>query len=210
MMENEAAIAATALIGAYLIGSFPAPYIMGRLRKGIDIREVGTRNMGAANVFYQVGAVEGVIVLLLDVGKGAAAVYLARSLGAPLYIELVAAAVVVAGHVFPVFLKFRGGKGGAALIGALAFLLPLGVPIYLGIFGVALLISRFPTFSYSLALYSVPIVAALLYHSSVLVIFSVGMILVLSLRYVPRVKEMYSAAGGWRRVILRTNLKQRF
>jgi glycerol-3-phosphate acyltransferase PlsY len=210
MMENEAAIAATALIGAYLIGSFPAPYIMGRLRKGIDIREVGTRNMGAANVFYQVGAVEGVIVLLLDVGKGAAAVYLARSLGAPLYIELVAAAVVVAGHVFPVFLKFRGGKGGAALIGALAFLLPLGVPIYLGIFGVALLISRFPTFSYSLALYSVPIVAALLYHSSVLVIFSVGMILVLSLRYVPRVKEMYSAAGGWRRVILRTSLKQRF
>jgi glycerol-3-phosphate acyltransferase PlsY len=209
-MENEAAVVAVSLISAYLIGSFPAPYIVARLRKGIDIREVGTRNMGAANVFYQVGLVEGMIVLVLDVGKGAAAVYLARWLGAPLYIELLAAAAVVLGHVCPVFLKFRGGKGGAACIGAFAMLLPQGVPIYLGIFFVALLISRFPTFSYSVALISVPVVAAVIYHSTVLVIFTVGMILVLSIRYVPRIREMYAGAGGWRRVLLRSSLKERF
>lgn len=209
-MDNEAAVGAVSLISAYLIGSFPAPYIVARLRKGIDIREVGTRNMGAANVFYQVGMVEGVFVLLLDVGKGAAAVYLAQWLGAPLYIELLAAAVVVLGHVCPVFLKFRGGKGGAACIGAFAMLLPQGVPIYLGVFFVALLISRFPTFSYSMALISVPVVAAVMYHSAVLVIFTVGMILVLSIRYVPRIREMYAAAGGWRRLILRGSIKERF
>ena len=209
-MDSEAAIAVGSVVSAYLIGSFPAPYIVARLRKGIDIRQVGTRNMGAANVFYQVGVVEGMIVLVVDVGKGAAAVYLARWLGAPLYIELLAAAAVVLGHVCPVFLRFRGGKGGAACIGAFAMLLPQGVPIYLGIFLVALLISRFPTFSYSLALISVPVVAATMYHSAVLVIFTVGMILVLSIRYVPRIREMYAAAGGWRRVLFRRSVKERF
>ena len=209
-MENEAAVPAISLISAYLIGSFPAPYIVARLRKGIDIREVGTRNMGAANVFYQVGLVEGMIVLLLDVGKGAAAVAVARWLGAPLYVELLAAAAVVLGHVCPVFLRFRGGKGGAACIGAFAMLLPQGIPIYLAVFFIALVISRFPTFSYSLALISVPVVAATIYHSATLVMFTVGMILVLSVRYVPRIREMYAAAGGWRRMILRRSVKERF
>ena len=89
-------------------------------------------------------------------------------------------------------------------------LMPQGVPIYLGIFVVALLITRFPTFSYSLALISVPAIAAGIYHSAVLVVFTVGMILVLSIRYVPRIREMYAAAGGWRRVILRRSVRERF
>ena len=77
-MGNQILYIAIALISAYLIGSFPSAYVAGRLRKGIDIREVGTRNMGAMNVFYQVGFVAGLLVLAVDVGKGAAAVALAR------------------------------------------------------------------------------------------------------------------------------------
>jgi glycerol-3-phosphate acyltransferase PlsY len=208
-MNSEILVAAAAIVSSYLIGSFPTPYVVGRLRKGIDIREVGSRNMGAANVMYQVGLAEGILVLIVDIGKGAAAVLLARWLGAPLPIELMAGAAAVLGHAFPVFLKFRGGKGGAALLGVLAVFMPHGIPYYLGVFVVALLISRFPTFSFSVSLLIVPFIAWLIYHSGALVLFTVVMELLLGIRYIGRVKEMYSAGGGWRRVVLRRSLKER-
>lgn len=201
--------AAIAIISSYLMGSFPTAYIMGRLRKGIDIREVGSRNMGAANVIYQVGLAEGLPVLVIDVGKGAAAILLARWLEVPLAIQLLAGAAAVVGHAFPVFLKFRGGKGGAACVGALAVLMPQGIPIFLGIFTIVLLISRYPTFSFSVSLLSVPFFAWLIYHSAALVVFTVIMELILGIRYIPRMREMYAAAGGWRRVILRRSFKER-
>ena len=208
-MDNEALVIAVAVVAAYLIGSFPAPYIVARLRKGIDIREVGSRNMGAANVMYQVGPVDGILVLVVDVGKGAAAVLLARWLGVPPVVELVAGAAVAAGHAFPVYLKFRGGKGGAALLGALAVLMPQAIPWYLGFFLVALVVSRFPTFSFSVSLLSVPFMAWLIYHSGPLIVFVVVMEVILCARYIPRMKEMYERAGGWRRVILRRSLRER-
>jgi len=201
--------ATIAIISSYLMGSFPTAYIMGRLRKGIDIREVGSRNMGAANVIYQVGLAEGLLVLVIDVGKGAAAILLARWLEVPLAIQLLAGAAAVVGHAFPVFLKFRGGKGGAACVGALAVLMPQGIPIFLGIFTIVLLISRYPTFSFSVSLLSVPFFAWLIYHSAALVVFTVIMELILGIRYIPRMREMYAAAGGWRRVILRRSFKER-
>jgi glycerol-3-phosphate acyltransferase PlsY len=208
-VDNEALVIAVAVVAAYLIGSFPAPYIVARLRKGIDIREVGSRNMGAANVMYQVGPVEGILVLVTDVGKGAAAVLLARWLGVPPVVELVAGAAVAAGHAFPVYLKFRGGKGGAALLGALAVLMPQAIPWYLGFFLVALVVSRFPTFSFSVSLLSVPFMAWLIYHSGPLIVFTVVMEVILCVRYIPRIREMYERAGGWRRVILRRSLRER-
>ena len=201
--------AAIAIISSYLMGSFPTAYIMGRLRRGIDIREVGSRNMGAANVIYQVGLAEGLLVLVIDIGKGAAAILLARWLEVPLAIQLLAGATAVVGHAFPVFLKFRGGKGGAACVGALAVLMPQGIPIFLGIFTIVLLISRYPTFSFSVSLLSVPFFAWLIYHSAALVVFTVIMELILGIRYIPRMREMYAAAGGWRRVILRRSFKER-
>ena len=201
--------ATIAIISSYLMGAFPTAYIMGRLRKGIDIREVGSRNMGAANVIYQVGLAEGLLVLVIDVGKGAAAILLARWLEVPLAIQLLAGAAAVVGHAFPVFLKFRGGKGGAACVGALAVLMPQGIPIFLGIFTIVLLISRYPTFSFSVSLLSVPFFAWLIYHSAALVVFTVIMELILGIRYIPRMREMYAAAGGWRRVILRRSFKER-
>ena len=67
-----------AIVAAYLLGSFPSAYLMGRLRKGIDIRTVGSQNMGAMNSIYNIGFIYGVIVLALDLGKGFAAVALAH------------------------------------------------------------------------------------------------------------------------------------
>ena len=89
-MINDILFIAIALICAYLIGSFPSAYIMARLRKGIDIRGVGSKNVGAMNVFYKVGFAEGILVLAVDISKGAAAVALARWLGVPMIVELLA------------------------------------------------------------------------------------------------------------------------
>jgi glycerol-3-phosphate acyltransferase PlsY len=208
-MINEALSIAIAIIGSYLLGSIPSAYIAGRLKKGVDIREVGSRNMGAMNVFYKVGIVSGLLVLAVDIGKGAAAVALARWLGVPVIVEMLAGATAVIGHGFPVWLKFRGGRGGATLIGVLFFFMPWGIPIGLAIFGLLLLLTRFPTLSYSIALICFPFVAWLIYHRGDYVAFSSLLLLIPLIRYIPRIKEMRAKAGGWRRLALRRNLKDR-
>ena len=209
-MDNDILNAIVALAGAYLLGSFPTAYVIGRLRKGIDIRKVGTRNMGAMNTVYTLGIAYGILVLIIDVAKGVAAIMLARWLEVPLTVELVAGGMAVIGHIFPVFLGFRGGRGGAVCIGVFAALMPWGVPIGTGIFLLLLLITRFPTFSYSLALGCFPFVAWSIYDSGTLILFSVIMLLILLARYVPRIKEMRTTGGSWRRVLLRRRLKDRF
>ena len=200
---------ALALILAYLLGSIPAAYLAGRLIKGIDIRQVGTRNMGAMNVFYQLGFLAGLIVLVVDIGKGAAAIALAFWLGTPDIIVLLAGIAAVLGHSFPVWLRFRGGKGGATTIGVLIFLMPWGIPIGLALFGLVLLLSRFPTLSYSVALVSFPFVAWLIYHDGVLVTYTIALLLIPALQYIPRVKEIRSKSGSWRSALLRKNIKDR-
>ena len=208
-MINDILFIAVALIGAYLIGSFPSAYLMARFRKGIDIRGVGSKNVGAMNVFYKVGFAEGILVLAMDIGKGAVAIALARWLGVPVIAELFAGVAVVMGHSFPVWLKFHGGKGGATIIGILIFLMPWGIPFYAGIFGLTLLVTRFPTFSYSVAFLCFPFVAWLVYQSGTLVAFSLCIVLLPMIKYIPRIKEMHSTGGSWRHVLLRRNLKDR-
>ena len=208
-MIKEIFMIALALICAYLLGSIPSAYMMARFRKGIDIRGVGSKNVGAMNVFYKVGFVEGLLVLTVDVGKGAAAVALARWLGVPMIAELFAGVAAVIGHGFPVWLKLRGGRGGATVIGILVFLMPWGIPFYLGIFGLSLLITRYPTLSYSVAFLCFPFIAWLIYHSGVLVSFSIIILLLPGVKYIPRIKEMRTSGGSWRHVLLRRNLKDR-
>jgi glycerol-3-phosphate acyltransferase PlsY len=221
MTSNIIGNIAMAIVIGYLLGSIPSAYLAGRLRKGIDIREVGSKNMGAMNVFYQVGPVEAVLVTLVDLGKGVGAVLLVRLLlGNPLisqfdFLTGLTAVAAIVGHIFPVFLKFRGGKGAATAIGILIFLMPWAVPFLFVVFAIALLITRNPTFSYSLLLIVFPFVAGFIYvdqrgESLALVFFSAGLGVFLGIQYVPRLKEMHGKSGGdWRRVIKRRNLKER-
>jgi glycerol-3-phosphate acyltransferase PlsY len=206
---NHIALIIIAFACAYVIGSVPSGYIMGRLRKGIDIRQVGSHSLGAMNVFYQIGFAEGLAVLAADIGKGVAAVALARWLGVPLYAQLLAAGAVVVGHAYTIFLKLRGGRGGATCIGVLIYLMPWGIPFYAAVFGLSLLLTRYPTLSYSLAFLCFPFVAWLKYHSVAFTIFSLAILLLPALKYIPRVREMRRTGGGWRHVFLRKGLKDR-
>ena len=209
MLNDPTAIALTT-IGAYFLGSIPTAYIAGRLRKGIDIRQVGSHNMGAMNTFYSIGFISGLLVLLVDICKGAAAIALARSLEVAVPVEFIAGTFAILGHNFPVWLRFSGGRGGAPLIGVFVFLMPWGLPIAFSIFLLLMLLTRFPTLSYSIALISFPFVAWLIYKNGNYVIYSSLMLLIPFIRYIPRIKEMRSKGGSWKHVALRRNLKDRF
>lgn len=112
------------LAAAYLLGSIPWSYLIVRLTRGVDVRKVGSGNVGATNAMRAAGKKVGIAALVLDIGKGIAAVLVARALGAPPELVGGAAVAVVLGHVFPIFLRFRGGKGVATAAGVLGALEP--------------------------------------------------------------------------------------
>ena len=103
---------------AYLLGSIPFGYLLVRLFRQKDVREQGSGNIGATNVARSGGTKLGVVTLLLDIGKAVAAVMIARHLAPGVYdVQVAAAVAAVVGHVFPVWLGFRGGKGVASALG---------------------------------------------------------------------------------------------
>ena len=112
-------------LGAYLLGSVPTAYIMVRLLTGHDIRRLGSRNVGALNTYQQVGTWAAMPVLIVDAGKGVLAVFVPAWLGAPHWTVFMTTTLVVAGHNWPVFLSFRGGKGAAAIFGISLALVPV-------------------------------------------------------------------------------------
>ncbi len=121
---EEFRIAAAIIIG-YILGSIPFAYIVGHLIKGVDIRETGGGNIGALNVYRNVGPVYGLAVLAADIGKGAMAVVIASWLDLTLPWICVAGFAAILGHNWPVFLKFRGGKGAATVLGVLLAFMPI-------------------------------------------------------------------------------------
>lgn len=118
------------LIPAYCIGSVPFGLLLGKMR-GIDIREHGSKNIGATNVTRTLGKKWGIFCFFLDACKGAIPVLIAKWLvtefGFPLEIPVYTAMATVLGHIFPVYLKFKGGKGVSTIFGGLLALTPLPV-----------------------------------------------------------------------------------
>jgi glycerol-3-phosphate acyltransferase PlsY len=116
---------AIALVAAYLLGSITFTQIVARLVKGIDLRTVGSKNVGGRNLTRQVGRFWGLVGGALDVAKGAVALLLARALLPPDASQIWPAIAVVAGHNWPIWLKFRGGKGLATAMGVMLVIAPL-------------------------------------------------------------------------------------
>ena len=135
------------LLLAYLLGSIPFGYLVVKLRGGGDVRETGSGGTGATNVTRRAGKWAGLLTLALDALKGAAAVLIARLIfdgsdGAGWWVAASAFAVV-AGHVFPVWLGFRGGKGVATGLGAFLLLAPLALLSALPVFVIVVWVTRY-------------------------------------------------------------------
>jgi glycerol-3-phosphate acyltransferase PlsY len=154
-------IAISAVV-AYLLGSIPFGYLIYRALHGKDIRELGSGNIGATNVLRSAGTGAGILTLLLDTGKGHAAVAIAANLPghSTLGISL-AALLVVVGHIFPVFLRFRGGKGVATGLGAFAGISPPAALISLIVFLGTLVIGRYVSVASMAATGAFPFILAI-------------------------------------------------
>ena len=145
------------LLAGYLLGSIPSGYLAGRWLKGVDIRTLGSGSTGATNVLRQFGKTPALIVFLVDVLKGTAAVLLAKALGFNAWWVVAAGLTALAGHIWPVWLGWRGGK---AVATGLGMLLGLAWPVGLACFGVFLTVlslSRIVSLSSVIAALSLPL-----------------------------------------------------
>ena len=134
-------IESVAVVGGYVLGAIPFAYIITRLRAGIDIRTVDIGNSGAGSVLRAVGWREGLLTLVGDVGKGSVAILCAQLLEVGPHWVLAAGAVAVVGHVYPVYIGFRGGQGVATAIGVFLVLSPGATLLTLAVMGMVLLFS---------------------------------------------------------------------
>jgi glycerol-3-phosphate acyltransferase PlsY len=152
---------------AYLLGSIPFGYILVRLFRKEDIRATGSGNIGATNVLRSGAKALGVLTLLLDLLKAVAAVLIARHLapgtpGYPSDLAVAAGIAVVLGHVFPVWLGFKGGKGVASALGVFLALAPFAALGSLGVFIAVFAITRFVSLASILAAVLLPLFVMLL------------------------------------------------
>jgi len=175
--------AIAAVVIGYLLGSIPSAYIAGRLKKGIDIRRTGGGNMGALNVIREVGTVAGYLVFIADIAKGSLAVLVAQWLGVSQIWVLVAGFAALVGHNWPVFLQFKGGRGGAAAMGLFLALVPLEFAISFGVIAVVVIVTSNPALGQALGIASLPLIIWQLNGSGMLVSFSLAVFAFLVFRY---------------------------
>ncbi len=153
---TKVAIFAAIIIGGYLLGSVPFGLLLGKLY-GVDVRQYGSGKPGATNVFRVLGAKAAIPAFVADVAKGAIPVIAARLVLGPGG-EVAGALAAVAGHNWPIYLKFRGGRGAAPSLGALAAMswpVSLLAPLCLAVFAVVVALSRYVSLGSMLAALSV-------------------------------------------------------
>lgn len=195
-------IIASALIG-YLFGCFQTAYIVGRVKGKIDIRKHGTSNAGASNVTIVLGWKYGAVTALTDIFKAAAAVLLIGALF-PNSKELlfITGAFAILGHIFPFFLKFKGGKGAASLIGmSLAIDLKIAVIAILTIVIITLLIDYIALGSIAMFL-ALPISTHIFHYSIICTIIGIGLALICIYKhYINIIRIMRKEEAGLRVVV---------
>ncbi len=157
-----------AIIVAYLLGGIPFGFLLVKFTRGADVRESGSGNIGATNVLRTTGRVPALATLALDIAKGFVAVWLAAELtgDAPEWTSL-AALAVMAGHAYPLFLKFRGGKAVATFVGAFAYLTPLPLAAVLLLFMITVAVTGYISAASILAAITFPFGVWIILHPPV-------------------------------------------
>jgi acyl phosphate:glycerol-3-phosphate acyltransferase len=206
MIVNEPLTGIIAIIIAYLLGSINFAYIITRLATGKDIRQLGGGNAGGRNVYRSVGIWAAVPVVFFDIAKGTSSILIAhRLLEVPIFevniYILLAGVAVIAGHMWSVYLKFTGGNGLAATVGALAVLIPWPLLIVIGIMLVLTIFTKNPVLSLNIGLLSLPVTSWLLEKEWLLVVFSITIIIIMILNFIPIARAALAEAGGMKFLI---------
>lgn len=145
------------IIFAYLLGSVPCGYVLGKIA-GVDVRAVGSGNVGATNVARAAGKSLGALTLVFDAAKGFVAVIAAKRLGLSDAFVALAAIAAFLGHLYPVYLRFKGGKGVATGLGALLALAPMATLVLIVVFAVVVGVSRIVSLGSIVAALATPLV----------------------------------------------------
>ncbi len=163
-----------ALIAAYLLGSIPSAVWIGKIFYGIDVREYGSGNAGATNTFRVLGTKAGIPVLIIDVLKGYVAVQLATIIGNYMpgtqqfvNFKLTLGVAALLGHIFPIYVGFRGGKGVATLLGILSGVHPPAALVCGGVFAITFFLTRYVSLSSMMAAIIFPIIIMFRFNETI-------------------------------------------
>jgi glycerol-3-phosphate acyltransferase PlsY len=184
------------ILSAYLVGSIPTGVLLGRVA-GVDVRKQGSGNIGATNVARTAGRTLGIFTLIGDALKGLVPVLVCRALELDEAIIAAAAVAALCGHVFSVFLGFRGGKGVATGVGVLLGLAPASLPIPLVIFAATMAATRIVSLSSILAMLSAPLAVLLFRYPQTTAAAAVAMTLLILYRHHENISRLI--AGTERR-----------
>ena len=185
------------VIVAYLLGSISFAVLLVRARTGRDIRAEGSGNAGATNVLRSHGKKLALLVALLDVAKGLAAVILVRLVTSDPRWAAAAGFAAILGHVFPVFYGFRGGKGVATAVGAFLALSPLAVLVSLALFIAIVAATRYVSLGSVVAFAVLPPIAGLFFHAPRAIVTAAGMTaLLILLKHLPNLKRLARGEEG--------------
>jgi glycerol-3-phosphate acyltransferase PlsY len=194
MIVNEVVTGIVVVVIAYLLGSIPSAYIFAKLLTGKDIRGVSGGNVGTRNVFLNAGKTAGVLTAFFDIAKGTGAVVFAYSLlGAPDLLDtqpdtlfvFTAGLAAIAGHIWPIYLKFEGGNGLATVLGVTVFLMPREAAIAIGFTILLWALSRNVVLAFNTSLFSLPVSGWFLTHSWTYVLYPIAMVVVMLLNFFP-------------------------
>jgi glycerol-3-phosphate acyltransferase PlsY len=183
------------LLGAYLVGSIPTSFLAARYGAGIDLREHGSKNLGATNLYRTLGWGYAVPVGLFDVAKGAVPAFLAAAFLPQPWAPLVVGVAAVLGHVFSVFLRFRGGKGVATAAGVVLALAPAALGIAALVWLAVLLGTGYVSLASMLGAIAFPVAARLVYPTNGYAL-AVGIALALFIVYTHRSNIKRLLAGS--------------
>jgi glycerol-3-phosphate acyltransferase PlsY len=177
------------VIFSYLLGSVPSGLIIGKL-SGLDVRKAGSGNIGATNVARLLGKTGGLLTLVGDTAKGFIPVLVVQQMGFSYAVTALVGVAAFLGHLYPIFLKFKGGKGVATSFGVLLGLAPLATIILLVVFAAVAFTTRIVSLSSMVTAVAAPLVLWLFYYSPTYVIVTAFMALMIVFRHYANIQRL--------------------
>lgn len=178
----------------YLLGTIPTAYIVGKRVLGKDIRKLGDLNMGARNAYFEIGHKAGIIIFLVDFAKGLIAILIPQLLNASQPVVLFTGVAAVAGHNWPFFLGFRGGRGEATTMGVLAGLIPIPMLIMAVPTILTLLIVKNVIAATAVMFIGLPVVDWILGVSGLMVVYGIALPVLVALTHYFRARNRQDTA----------------
>jgi glycerol-3-phosphate acyltransferase PlsY len=181
------------ILFGYLMGSVPVGFILGS-RSGIDVRQAGSGNVGATNVARVVGKRQGILTLIADTAKGFLPVVIAMQLEVSLAATILVGVAAFFGHLYPIFLRFKGGKGVATALGVFLAVAPMATLVLVAVFGVAVLTSRIISLSSILTAFAAPIIFWLFAYPPLVVGMAAFIALAITWRHQSNIRRMLNGS----------------